>query len=146
MPKTKVGESQSCQTSPYSLLGMDRYLNGFYTTTPQENQSPLWWWIDFQNLHTLCRYPILPQLPPWLKYFLNTNYVTCPRVVYAIEMLHSQVFFWKELFKLIGKGFNFSSSYHLQTNMQTEVVNQTIEMYLRCFTSHKPSEWVHWLP
>ncbi|KAL4184997.1 hypothetical protein AMTRI_Chr10g228380 [Amborella trichopoda] len=51
--------------------------------------------------------------------------------------------FWKELFCLQGTNFNFSSAYHPQTNGQTEVVNLTVEMYLRCFTGDKPRDWVH---
>ena len=39
----------------------------------------------------------------------------------------------------------FSSSYHPQSDGQTEVVNRTIEMYLRCFTSEKPRRWLDWL-
>lgn len=54
--------------------------------------------------------------------------------------------FWQELFQLQGIKFNFSSSYHPQTDGQTEVVNRTLEMYLCCFTSSTPAAWVKWLP
>ena len=54
--------------------------------------------------------------------------------------------FWTTLFCLQGTDFNFSSSYHRQTDGQTEVVNRTIEMYLRCLTGDHPKDWVKWLP
>lgn len=39
-----------------------------------------------------------------------------------------------------------SSSYHPQSDGQTEVVNKNLEHYLRPFTADKPSSWVDWLP
>jgi hypothetical protein len=53
--------------------------------------------------------------------------------------------FWQELFKLQGTRFNFSSSYHPQTDGQTKVVNRTLEMYLHCLTRDKPKDWAKWL-
>lgn len=54
--------------------------------------------------------------------------------------------FWTELFCLHGTRFNFSSAYHPQTDGQTEVVNRTIEMHLRCLSGAKPKDWIRWIP
>jgi hypothetical protein len=39
-----------------------------------------------------------------------------------------------------------SSSYHPQSDGQTERVNQTMETFLRCFVNACPSKWLNWLP
>jgi hypothetical protein len=55
-------------------------------------------------------------------------------------------FFWTKLFRLSGTKLSFNSAYNPQSDIQTEVVNRTIKMYLRCFTSDRPHRWFQWLP
>jgi transposase InsO family protein len=53
--------------------------------------------------------------------------------------------FWQELFKLTSTTLRMSSSYHPQTNGQTERVNQCLETFLRSFVHACPTKWSHWL-
>jgi hypothetical protein len=53
--------------------------------------------------------------------------------------------FWQELFKLSGTKLRMSSSYHPQTDGQTEVLNRVVEQYLRAFVHTKPSSWGKYL-
>ncbi|KAJ0602339.1 putative nucleotidyltransferase, Ribonuclease H [Helianthus annuus] len=54
--------------------------------------------------------------------------------------------FWKELLALQGIDQKMSSSYHPQTDGQTEVLNRCLENYLRCMCFAKPKDWPKWLP
>lgn len=53
--------------------------------------------------------------------------------------------FWKELFSLADVQLRMSSSYHPQSDGQTERLNQTMETFLRCFVNACPSRWIHWI-
>lgn len=53
--------------------------------------------------------------------------------------------FWKELFYLQGTKLRFSSAYHPETDGQSEVVNMSLEIYLRCFAGENPRSWFRFL-
>jgi hypothetical protein len=38
-----------------------------------------------------------------------------------------------------------STTFHPQTNRQSEVVNKVIAMYMCCVTGDRPRSWVNWL-
>lgn len=52
---------------------------------------------------------------------------------------------WTTLFRLAGTQLRMSSSYHPQTDGQTERVNQCLETFLRCFVHACPTQWSRWL-
>ena len=49
--------------------------------------------------------------------------------------------FWSELFNLLGSHLNISSSYHPQTDGQTERFNGMLEEYLRHFVNANQKNW-----
>jgi hypothetical protein len=53
--------------------------------------------------------------------------------------------FWQELFRLVGTALTPSTSYHPQTDGQTEIVNKWVEGYLRNYVAGQQKAWVRWL-
>lgn len=53
---------------------------------------------------------------------------------------------WKDIFAAMKSELRYSTSYHPQTDGQTERVNQCVETYLRCMTTTQPKKWCSWLP
>lgn len=48
---------------------------------------------------------------------------------------------WKELFRVHGVDLKRSTTYHPQTDGQTDVTNKTLETYLRCMVAKIPTSW-----
>jgi hypothetical protein len=53
--------------------------------------------------------------------------------------------FWQCVFRTTGTQLRLSTANHPKTDGQTERVNQSLECYLRCFTSAHPKKWSQWL-
>jgi len=53
---------------------------------------------------------------------------------------------WTELMKNSGTTLKRCTAYHPQTDGQTEVMNRSVEQYLRAYTHDRPTRWVSFLP
>lgn len=53
--------------------------------------------------------------------------------------------FWSELFKILGTDLNFSTSFHPQTDGQTERINALLELYLRHYVTANQKNWLELL-
>jgi hypothetical protein len=54
--------------------------------------------------------------------------------------------FWQELMRLMGTKLQMTTTFHPQSDGQSESANRVILMYLRCLTGDRPREWLRWLP
>jgi hypothetical protein len=53
---------------------------------------------------------------------------------------------WRTLWKKLGTNLNYSTSFHPQTDGQTEIVNWSLGNLLRCLIKENPREWEVILP
>ena len=70
----------------------------------------------------------------WKLHGLPENVILDREAQFVVE------FTW-ELFRLLGIQLSTSTAYHLQSDSQTEYVNQKLEQYLCTFTNHRQDNW-----
>jgi hypothetical protein len=54
--------------------------------------------------------------------------------------------FWKCLFNSLGTSIKASSSFHPETDGQTEIMNKTLETMLRHYINFRMTDWDSFLP
>ncbi|KAL0434183.1 UNVERIFIED_CONTAM: hypothetical protein Slati_2752600 [Sesamum latifolium] len=65
-----------------------------------------------------------------------------PKDIVSDRDSHFTGVFWTELFKILGSKLSMSSSYHPQSDGQTERFNSMLEEYLRHFVRGTQKDWV----
>lgn len=53
--------------------------------------------------------------------------------------------FWQQLFWFSGTKLRMSTAYDPQSEGQTEVLNQILQQYLRCYVREQPHQWGKYL-
>lgn len=81
------------------------------------------------------------------KIFMNeiVRYHGLPKVIISDRDGRFTSLFWKSLWKLLDTNLNMSSSFHPETDGQTERMNRTLEQMLRNYVNYKTNDWDKWL-
>ncbi|KAL0401593.1 UNVERIFIED_CONTAM: hypothetical protein Slati_4189200 [Sesamum latifolium] len=70
------------------------------------------------------------------------KYWGLPKDIVSDRNSHFTGVFWTELFKILGSKLSMSSSYHPQSDGQTERFNSKLKEYLRHFVRGTQKNWV----
>ena len=70
----------------------------------------------------------------------------CPETIISDRDPRFLSRFWREVFKLVGTELRFSTSYHPETDGQSEVTIRTLENFLRPYVEDRPERWSELLP
>src|SRR3954470_5102000 len=81
--------------------------------------------------------------PDVAKIFFNTvfRHHGLPQVIASDRDARFTSNFWQALFKMLDTRLAMSTSFHPQTDGQTERTNRTLEQILRNYVSYKQDNW-----
>lgn len=71
--------------------------------------------------------------------------MACPNLLSVTGTLSFSVICGMSYFESMELAL-ISTTYHPQSDGQTEATNKTLETYMRCMTSETPHSWIKWLP
>ena len=69
-----------------------------------------------------------------------------PKVIVSDRDPRFQSEFWRDLWQLLGTRLNMSTSFHPETNGQTERMNRIVEQLLRHYVNEEQTDWDELLP
>ncbi|MCO5574562.1 hypothetical protein L7F22_028350 [Adiantum nelumboides] len=139
----------SASTDPYNTLesiAMD-FIFGLPKTS--SGNEGIWTIVDWfsKQAHFI---PVRKQITTeqMAKTFLVTvfKYHEMPRSIVSDRDPRMIGLFWRALWQNLHSTLRFSSSYHPQTDGQSEMVNSAVLDLLKCYVSNNPAQWEHFLP
>ncbi len=103
-------------------------------------------WFSKEIIPVACSTELLSE--GWERILCDEVYAKhrMPQVVISVRGTQFVSKFMKDLYDLLQIKSNVFTAFHLQTNGQTECVNEEIEKYLRIFVNHLQMDWTNWLP
>ncbi|MCO5598973.1 hypothetical protein L7F22_053072 [Adiantum nelumboides] len=83
-----------------------------------------------------------------VKLFMHNifKYHGMPQSIVSDTDQYMTSLFWKALFENMGTTLKFSSSFHPQTDGQSEEANSSVLDLLKCYVSEHKATWEHYLP
>ena len=120
------------------MLGLPR--------TKKENFHYLWWWIDFLMHFIPCHKIDDATHVADLFFQKKIRLHGVPNTIISDWDVKFLSYFWRILWGKLGNKFLFSTTCHLQTDDQIEVVDQTLSTMLRAVLKKNIMMWEECLP